>query len=97
MAKATTIKDAIKAFEERKSVVAAEVEKVGGGGGSAGGGEHVKSGPSRERATAHTQPGRGPRSKDGGRHRRCLQVELNGVCPPIEKMDATLSTLKACK
>lgn len=25
------------------------------------------------------------------------QVELNGMCPPIEKMDATLSTLKACK
>lgn len=25
-----------------------------------------------------------------------LQVELMGQCPPIEKMDATLSTLKAC-
>ncbi|MEW5302398.1 MAG: hypothetical protein WDW38_002446 [Sanguina aurantia] len=51
MAKATTIKEAIKAFEEKAGVVAAEVEKVA----------------------------------------------LNGVCPPIEKMDATLSTLKACK
>uniref|UniRef100_A0A6U0YTQ6 Dynein axonemal light chain 1 n=1 Tax=Polytomella parva TaxID=51329 RepID=A0A6U0YTQ6_9CHLO len=51
MAKSTTIKDAIKLFEERKGVVATEAEKV----------------------------------------------ELNGVCPPIEKMDATLSTLKACK
>lgn len=25
-----------------------------------------------------------------------MQVELLGQCPPIEKMDATLSTLKAC-
>lgn len=25
-----------------------------------------------------------------------VQVELLGQCPPIEKMDATLSTLKAC-
>jgi hypothetical protein len=25
------------------------------------------------------------------------QVELFGICPPIDKMDATLSTLKACK
>mmetsp|Transcript_26052 Transcript_26052/g.56876 ORF Transcript_26052/g.56876 Transcript_26052/m.56876 type:complete len:199 (+) Transcript_26052:202-798(+) len=25
------------------------------------------------------------------------KVMLNGMCPPIEKMDATLSTLKACK
>jgi hypothetical protein len=25
------------------------------------------------------------------------QIELWGQCPPIEKMDATLSTLKACK
>lgn len=51
MAKATTIKDAIKLFEERKGVIASEAEKV----------------------------------------------ELYGCCPPIEKMDATLSTLKACK
>nr|1M9L_A Chain A, Outer Arm Dynein Light Chain 1 [Chlamydomonas reinhardtii] len=51
MAKATTIKDAIRIFEERKSVVATEAEKV----------------------------------------------ELHGMIPPIEKMDATLSTLKACK
>jgi hypothetical protein len=27
---------------------------------------------------------------------RWMQVELMGQCPPIEKMDATLSTLKAC-
>ncbi|GAX77353.1 hypothetical protein CEUSTIGMA_g4799.t1 [Chlamydomonas eustigma] len=47
----STIKDAIKLFEERKNVVATEQEKV----------------------------------------------ELNGTCPAIEKMDATLSTLKACK
>ena len=26
-----------------------------------------------------------------------MQVELLGQCPPIEKMDATLSTLKACQ
>lgn len=51
MAKATTIKDAIKKFEETKGVVAAETEKI----------------------------------------------ELIGQCPPIEKMDATLSTLKACR
>mmetsp|Transcript_22920 Transcript_22920/g.58503 ORF Transcript_22920/g.58503 Transcript_22920/m.58503 type:complete len:197 (-) Transcript_22920:320-910(-) len=51
MAKGMTIKDAIKVFEEKKGVVAAEVEKV----------------------------------------------ELNGMVPAIEKMDATLSTLKACK
>ncbi|KAG2500984.1 hypothetical protein HYH03_000806 [Edaphochlamys debaryana] len=51
MAKATTIKDAIKLFEEKRSCVATEAEKV----------------------------------------------ELHGMCPPIEKMDATLSTLKACK
>jgi hypothetical protein len=25
------------------------------------------------------------------------QIDLHGQCPPIEKMDATLSTLKACK
>eukprot|EP00798_Chlamydomonas_sp_ICE-L_P024110 gene24110-9685_t len=48
--KGTTIKDAIKAFEEKKSVIATEVEKV----------------------------------------------ELMGLYPSIEKMDATLSTLKAC-
>lgn len=51
MAKGLTIKDALKMFEERKGVIATEVEKV----------------------------------------------ELNGSVPPIEKMDATLSTLKACK
>lgn len=50
MAKATTIKEAIKRFEDSKAVVAAEQGKV----------------------------------------------ELFGQCPPIEKMDATLSTLKAC-
>lgn len=51
LVKSTTIKDAIKIFEERKGVVATEVEKV----------------------------------------------EINGMCPPIEKMDATLSTLKGCR
>lgn len=51
MAKATTIKDAIKLFEEKRGVPATEAEKV----------------------------------------------ELHGMIPPIEKMDATLSTLKACK
>lgn len=51
MSKGTTIKDAIKIFEEKKGVVATEVEKV----------------------------------------------ELWGMVPPIDKMDATLSTLKACK
>ncbi|WIA21324.1 hypothetical protein OEZ85_000552 [Tetradesmus obliquus] len=51
MAKATTIKDALKKLEETRGVNAAEIEKV----------------------------------------------ELYGQCPPIEKMDATLSTLKACK
>jgi hypothetical protein len=25
------------------------------------------------------------------------QIDLFGQCPPIEKMDAALSTLKACK
>lgn len=29
--------------------------------------------------------------------RRATQIELYGQCPPIEKMDATLSTLKACR
>jgi len=48
--KALTIKEAIKIFEEKKGVVAAETEKV----------------------------------------------ELFGMVPPIEKMDAGLSTLKAC-
>mmetsp|Transcript_10242 Transcript_10242/g.29275 ORF Transcript_10242/g.29275 Transcript_10242/m.29275 type:complete len:199 (-) Transcript_10242:103-699(-) len=51
MAKHTTVKEAIKMFEEKNEVVAAEAEKV----------------------------------------------ELFGIYPPIEKMDATLSTLKACK
>eukprot|EP00193_Tetraselmis_chui_P021751 CAMPEP_0177794678 /NCGR_PEP_ID=MMETSP0491_2-20121128/25780_1 /TAXON_ID=63592 /ORGANISM="Tetraselmis chuii, Strain PLY429" /LENGTH=175 /DNA_ID=CAMNT_0019317363 /DNA_START=406 /DNA_END=929 /DNA_ORIENTATION=+ len=51
MAKPTTVKEAIKMFEEKNGVVAAEAEKV----------------------------------------------ELYGIYPPIEKMDATLSTLKACK
>mmetsp|Transcript_6289 Transcript_6289/g.11996 ORF Transcript_6289/g.11996 Transcript_6289/m.11996 type:complete len:198 (-) Transcript_6289:456-1049(-) len=51
MAKPTTVKEAIKAFETAKMVKATEAEKV----------------------------------------------ELYGQVPPIEKMDATLSTLKACK
>mmetsp|Transcript_32024 Transcript_32024/g.80881 ORF Transcript_32024/g.80881 Transcript_32024/m.80881 type:complete len:200 (-) Transcript_32024:24-623(-) len=51
MAKPTTVKEAIKMFEEKNSVVAAEAERV----------------------------------------------DLYGIFPPIEKMDATLSTLKACK
>ena len=51
MAKPTTVKEAIKMFEEKNECVAAEAEKV----------------------------------------------ELFGIYPPIEKMDATLSTLKACK
>ncbi|KAK3233616.1 hypothetical protein CYMTET_56100 [Cymbomonas tetramitiformis] len=51
MAKPTTVKEAIKAFETNKMVKATEAEKV----------------------------------------------ELWGQVPPIEKMDATLSTLKACK
>lgn len=51
MAKATTLKDAIKLWEEKNQKVAAEEEKV----------------------------------------------ELYGQIPPIEKLDATLSTLKACK
>mmetsp|Transcript_15771 Transcript_15771/g.49576 ORF Transcript_15771/g.49576 Transcript_15771/m.49576 type:complete len:202 (-) Transcript_15771:502-1107(-) len=52
MAKPTTVKEAIKAFEANAMTVkATEAEKV----------------------------------------------ELYGQCPPIEKMDATLSTLKACK
>eukprot|EP00775_Hariotina_reticulata_P013112 gene13112-13240_t len=51
MAKATTIKDALKKLEENRGVTAAELEKV----------------------------------------------ELYGQCPPIEKMDATLSTLKVCR
>eukprot|EP00877_Chromochloris_zofingiensis_P002454 jgi/Chrzof1/12209/Cz06g25120.t1 len=51
MAKATTIKDAIKKLEETRGINAAEAEKI----------------------------------------------ELYGQCPPIEKMDATLSTLKACR
>mmetsp|Transcript_38608 Transcript_38608/g.46720 ORF Transcript_38608/g.46720 Transcript_38608/m.46720 type:complete len:201 (-) Transcript_38608:530-1132(-) len=51
MAKPTTVKEAIKAFETAKMVKATEAEKV----------------------------------------------ELWGQVPPIEKMDATLSTLKACK
>eukprot|EP00191_Tetraselmis_sp_GSL018_P005455 CAMPEP_0177600568 /NCGR_PEP_ID=MMETSP0419_2-20121207/13718_1 /TAXON_ID=582737 /ORGANISM="Tetraselmis sp., Strain GSL018" /LENGTH=199 /DNA_ID=CAMNT_0019093621 /DNA_START=300 /DNA_END=899 /DNA_ORIENTATION=+ len=51
MAKPTTVKEAIKLFEEKNGIVAAEAEKV----------------------------------------------ELFGMYPCIEKMDATLSTLKACK
>ncbi|KAI8464416.1 MAG: tumor suppressor, Mitostatin-domain-containing protein [Monoraphidium minutum] len=51
MAKATTIKDAVKKLVETRGINAAESEKI----------------------------------------------ELNGQCPPIEKMDATLSTLKACR
>lgn len=51
MAKPTTVKEAIKAFETAKMVKATDEEKV----------------------------------------------ELYGQVPPIEKMDATLSTLKACK
>mmetsp|Transcript_24866 Transcript_24866/g.34274 ORF Transcript_24866/g.34274 Transcript_24866/m.34274 type:complete len:198 (-) Transcript_24866:56-649(-) len=51
MAKPTTVKEAIKAFETVKMLKATEAEKV----------------------------------------------ELWGQIPPIEKMDATLSTLKACK
>lgn len=51
MAKSTSIKDAIKMFEEKHKVAATEAEKV----------------------------------------------ELNGTVPSIDKMDATLSTLKACK
>ncbi|KAJ9528284.1 hypothetical protein QJQ45_014265 [Haematococcus lacustris] len=74
MAKGMSIKDAIKVFEEKKGVVAAEVEKAG---------EDI----------SLRQFEKQLRRKTG----HAFQVELNGMCPPIEKMDATLSTLKMCK
>lgn len=79
MAKATTIKDALKKLEETRGVNTAELDKV-----------------SISRASASTR---------GAARSELIpltqlyhhQVELYGQCPPIEKMDATLSTLKACK
>jgi dynein light chain 1 len=77
MAKATTIKDALKKLEETRGVNAAEIDKVG-----------------RQQHRLKEDPQQNRRSN---RDSRLLQVELYGQCPPIEKMDATLSTLKACK
>lgn len=91
MAKATTIKEALKKLEETRGVVAAELEKV--------------------RAVAVVVvvvvQAQGQQVQFGASRRVCnyaaaaladdAQVELYGQCPPIEKMDATLSTLKACK
>ena len=78
MAKATTIKDALKKLEETRGVNAAEIEKVGTQ-------QHRLHGGPRQHIQPLKQADVAP------------QVELYGQCPPIEKMDATLSTLKACK
>jgi hypothetical protein len=83
MAKATTIKDALKKIEETRGVNPAEVEKA-----SSSMNTPVVEAQRREAQHARMQL-----------LRACghVQVELWGQCPPIEKMDATLSTLKACK
>ena len=79
----TTIKDAIKMFEERKQVVAIEQEKAScRWGGAALGGEKLGI-VLEDNYTELLFSG--------------AQVELHGICPSIDKMDATLSTLKACK
>lgn len=131
MAKGMSIKDAIKAFEEKKGVVATESEKV-----SAQPAAHRQAHTARRRGCACADTLRAPcsyavqtasltlllrscwhvpsmsihlRARRAERTRQkstavCIpdlcqspQVELYGMCPPIEKMDATLSTLKACK
>lgn len=82
MAKATTIKDALKKLEEARGVNTAELEKV-----------------SSSAELHHNCRPLAPRmqSMHAAHILSCLQIELYGQCPPIEKMDATLSTLKACK
>lgn len=81
MAKATTIKDALKKLEETRGIIAAEAEKV-----QRSGGLWDCVGPSALWSLIK-----------GACYDPNTQIELNGQCPPIEKMDAALSTLKACK
>jgi hypothetical protein len=79
MAKATTIKDAVKKLEEARGINAAEAEKVC----TATPPTHTPLEAIAKLAIPHALS--------------TAQIELYGQCPPIEKMDATLSTLKACK
>lgn len=81
MAKATTIKDALKKLEETRGIIAAEAEKVQRSGG-------LWDCVGRSALWSLIK---------GACYDPNTQIELNGQCPPIEKMDAALSTLKACK
>ena len=85
MAKSTSIKDAVANFEKAKSVVAAEAEKV------------TTLPPLHGKANQLI----GQQLPESPTRRQALvcheQVELWGQCPPIDKMDGVLASLKACK
>lgn len=101
MAKATTIKEALKKLEETRGVVAAELEKVCVCRAAKAVCCECVFDRQRAASTQHSPAGWMDHAVaaavliDGGVV--LMQVELYGQCPPIEKMDATLSTLKACK
>lgn len=92
MAKATTIKDAVKKLEETRGISAAEAEKVGSDAHDTSAEQHLVASMSRVPWQDCTLV-----VTTGQTHLDRVQIELYGQCPPIEKMDATLSTLKACK
>ena len=90
MPKGTTCRDAIAGFEGVKGVVAANSEKV--------------SLASHHNNRAHKHAAPLPLSvsgwtikRQGSLLRLLVQVDLAGVNPPIEKMDAALGSLKACR
>lgn len=92
----TTIKDAIKMFEERKQVVAIEQEKVSCCGEQVEEGGRASGGTPVVLQLCNTKGSVLQEGQDKFLHAG-MQVELHGTCPSIDKMDATLSTLKACK
>jgi hypothetical protein len=94
MAKSGTIKDVLKKLEETKGIVAAEAEKVGSGCNHADSWVAETSGVDVQiKAYSNNRWYASVLSET----RSWLQIELYGQCPPIEKMDAALAGLKACK
>lgn len=102
MAKATTIKDAVKKLEETRGINAAEAEKVRcRRAGLPAFKACMRCGHAAPVPVAAPQPACRLHAAHAWRRATAAagpaQIELLGQCPPIEKMDATLSTLKACK
>jgi dynein light chain 1 len=102
MAKATTCKDAIKALEAEKGVVAAEQEKVRIARDASSVSLSLSPSVSLRACAPRVRNHRSERMK---RRPTVLlppssfsrpQVLLFAKVPPIEKMDGSLSTLKAC-